>query len=211
MSSAWGAQYIAGEPSFTYRDGCVAPAAQDICLATTYRWTSDGEALRLEVEVVPEGEWNVSLPRLGVLLGLPAGLRGVRWYEGGPGEAYPDSRESARLGLWAAGLDELQTAYVCPQENGARAAVRWAELTNGESGLRIAGDPEFWFSARPWTDAALDAATHRSELTKDPETVWVHLDHGLHGLGSQSCGPGPLPPYQLRAERARFAFAFSTV
>ncbi|MFI1163513.1 hypothetical protein ACH4UM_07840 [Streptomyces sp. NPDC020801] len=34
-------------------------------------------------------------------------------------------------------------------------------------------------------------------------------DHGQHGVGSQSCGPGPLPRYRLRAEPAEFSFVFS--
>ncbi|MFG2884567.1 glycoside hydrolase family 2 TIM barrel-domain containing protein [Streptomyces sp. NPDC048297] len=181
----------------------VAPAAAEIGLATVYRWTSDGERLRLTVSVTPEGDWRVPLPRLGIRFGLSAADE-VRWYGGGPGEAYPDSRLASLIGLWQSTVDVLQTPYVRPQENGARADVRWAEL----GGLRVEGDPEFSFTARRWTTERLDAAAHRSDLTPG-ETVWVNLDHGQHGLGSQSCGPGPLPQYYLRAEPARFSFVFS--
>ncbi|OSZ59183.1 hypothetical protein OQI_17510, partial [Streptomyces pharetrae CZA14] len=79
----------------------------------------------------------------------------------------------------------------------------WAEL----GGLRIEGDPAFWFSARRWTNEQLDAAGHLSDLTPG-DTVWVNLDHGQMGLGSQSCGPGALPQYHLRAEPAVFSFVF---
>ena len=189
----------------------MAPAGSDLGLAVTYRWTADGANLRLGVDVVPEGEWTLPLPRLGLLLGLPTGLRAVRWYGGGPGEAYPDTRQSARLGLWTASVEDLHTPYVRPQENGMRADVRWAELTGAGGGLRITGDPEFWFGAQQWTDSHLDQARHRRELAPDPDTIWIHLDHGLHGIGSQSCGPGPLPQYHLRAERTEFAFIFAAV
>jgi beta-galactosidase len=37
----------------------------------------------------------------------------------------------------------------------------------------------------------------------------VNLDHGQHGIGSQSCGPAPLPRYHLRAAPAKFSFVFS--
>ncbi|MGV9401491.1 glycoside hydrolase family 2 TIM barrel-domain containing protein [Streptomyces sp. NPDC003667] len=183
----------------------VAPAAREFGLSAVYRWTADATRLGLTVSVTPDGDWTVPLPRLGVRFGLAAADR-VRWYGGGPGEAYPDSVTAAEVGRWQSDVDELQTPYVRPQENGARAGVRWAEL----GGLRVEGDPEFFLTARRWTTEHLDAAAHLTDLVPG-DTVWVNLDHGLHGLGSQSCGPGPLPRYFLRAEPARFSFVFSEV
>ncbi|MFJ9862799.1 glycoside hydrolase family 2 TIM barrel-domain containing protein [Streptomyces sp. NPDC101165] len=191
-----------GDDALTVRTR-VAPAAREVGLSTVYRWTSDGTRLRLTVSVTPEGDWTVPLPRLGIRLGLSAADR-VRWYGGGPGEAYPDSRTASAVGRWESTVDDLQTPYVRPQENGARADVRWAEI----GGLRVEGDPEFWFTARRWTTEQLDAAAHRTDLTP-LDTVWVNLDHGQHGLGSQSCGPGPLRQYYLAAEPAEFSFVFS--
>ncbi|MFF5496831.1 glycoside hydrolase family 2 TIM barrel-domain containing protein [Streptomyces aquilus] len=182
----------------------VAPAARELGLATVYRWTSDGSRLKLTVSVAPEGDWKVPLPRLGIRLGL-AEADAVTWFGGGPGESYPDTRAASRIGLWKSTVDGLQTPYLRPQENGARGDVRWAEL----GGLRIEGDPEFAFSARRWTNEQLAAASHLTDL-KAGDTVWVNLDHGQHGIGSQSCGPGPLPQHQLRAAPAEFSFVFST-
>ncbi|MCX4984869.1 glycoside hydrolase family 2 TIM barrel-domain containing protein [Streptomyces sp. NBC_00572] len=186
----------------------VAPAASDVGLRTTYRWTSDGTALRLAVEVVPDGDWRVPLPRLGVRLGLPAPLDRVDWYGAGPGEAYPDTRAAARLGRWEATVDALQTPYLRPQENGARIDTRWVELTSPTGGVRVEGDPAFAFTARRWTTEQLDAATHRGELVPG-DTLWLHLDHAQHGIGSQSCGPGVLPEYRLDAAPAAFSLAFT--
>ncbi|WP_369274182.1 glycoside hydrolase family 2 TIM barrel-domain containing protein [Streptomyces sp. R11] len=183
----------------------VAPAAADLGLRTMYRWTSDGALLKLTVSVTPEGHWTVPLPRLGVRFGLPADAAEEVLYFGGGGEAYPDTRAASRLGQWLPSVDALHTPYVRPQENGARADVRWAEL----GGLRIEGDPEFWFSARRWTNEQLDAARHLTDLTPG-DTLWINLDHGQHGIGSQSCGPGPLPQYFLKAEPTEFSFVFST-
>ncbi|MFJ6895885.1 glycoside hydrolase family 2 TIM barrel-domain containing protein [Streptomyces hokutonensis] len=182
----------------------VAPAAWEIGLATVNRWTSDGSRLRLTVSVAPEGDWTVPLPRLGIRFGLDASADRVKWFGGGPGEGYPDTKSASLPARWESTVDGLQTPYVRPQENGARADVRWAEL----GGLRIDGDPEFWFTARRWTTEQLDAAAHRTDLTPG-DTVWVNLDHGQHGIGSQSCGPGPLPQYFLNAEPAEFSFVFS--
>ncbi|MFI5801441.1 glycoside hydrolase family 2 TIM barrel-domain containing protein [Streptomyces sp. NPDC051561] len=188
----------------------VAPAASDLGLGTTYRWTSDstGSRLHLTVTVVPEGRWEVPLPRLGLRLTLPATYSQVRWYGAGPGESYPDSRAAAMLGRHTADVDDLHTPYLRPQENGARSDVRWAELGSGEAGLRIEGGEPFSLTVRRWTTEQLDAAAHRTDLHPSPDILWVHLDHRLHGLGSQSCGPGVLPAHQLHAEPTEFTFTF---
>ncbi|MFK4227050.1 glycoside hydrolase family 2 TIM barrel-domain containing protein [Streptomyces sp. NPDC019890] len=182
----------------------VAPAAREAGLRTVYRWTSDGTRLRLTVSVGLDGEWPLPLPRLGIRLGLPSSAGYVKWSGGGPGEAYPDTRAASMLGRWESSVDDLQTPYVRPQENGARADVRWAEV----GGLRVEGDAAFWFTARRWTSEQLDAAEHRTDLVPSKDTVWVNLDHDQQGIGSQSCGPGPLPQYRLRVEPTEFAFTF---
>ncbi|MFF1271972.1 glycoside hydrolase family 2 TIM barrel-domain containing protein [Streptomyces marokkonensis] len=182
----------------------VAPAGREAGLRTAYRWTSDGTRVRLTVSVVPEGDWRVPLPRLGIRFGLEGTPEDpVRWFGGGS-ESYPDTRTASRDLLWDASVRDLQTPYVRPQENGARGDVRRAEI----GGLRVDGDPVFWFTARPWTTEHLDAARHLTDLTPGG-TVWVNLDHRQHGIGSQSCGPGPLPRYHLWPEPAEFSFVFS--
>ncbi|MEU0243180.1 glycoside hydrolase family 2 TIM barrel-domain containing protein [Streptomyces sp. NPDC006235] len=187
----------------------VAPAATDLGLRAEYRWTADGDRLHLAVSVTPEGEWSCPLPRLGVRLGLPAAYGRAEWYGGGPGEAYPDTRAASRTGLWSSTVNALQTPYVRPQENGARADVRWARLSDEHgSSLRIDGEPVFWFTARRWTTEQLDAAGHLPDL-RPGDTVWVNLDHAQHGIGSQSCGPGVLPRHHLDAGPAEFTFTFT--
>jgi beta-galactosidase len=192
----------AGDDALTVRTR-VAPAAREFGLRTVYRWTSDGSRLKLTVSVAPDGEWTMPLPRLGIRFGLRR-ADAVKWFGGGAGEGYPDTDTAARTGRWESTVDLLQTPYVRPQENGARPDVRWAEI----GGLRIEGDPEFSFTARRWTTEQLDAATHLSDLTPG-DTVWVNLDHALHGIGTGSCGPGVLPQYQLKAEPAEFSFIFT--
>ncbi|MBB5936627.1 glycoside hydrolase family 2 TIM barrel-domain containing protein [Streptomyces zagrosensis] len=188
----------------------VAPAATDRALSVVYHWTATAVRLRLTVSVIPEGDWNFPLPRLGVRLGVCASLGDAEWYGGGPGEAYPDTRTASRLGRYAMPVDRMQTPYVRPQENGARADVRWARL-RGHHGnwLRVEGEPPFWFTARRWTTEHLDAAAHTTDLTPD-DRIWLNLDYGQQGIGSQSCGPGVLPEHRLTAGPATFSFTFST-
>jgi beta-galactosidase len=184
----------------------VAPAALDLGLLTTYRWTGDERAVTLTVEVEPEGEWAVPLPRLGVRMALPDGYGTVQWFGGGPGEAYPDSARAASVDRFTAGVDELQTPYVFPQENGNRTGVRWARLTAADgSGIRITGHPTVELTARRWTTEDLDRARHTADL-RPRDRIFVNVDAAQHGLGSAACGPGVLPPYVLEVRPFRFSF-----
>jgi beta-galactosidase len=184
----------------------LAPAATGVGLLASYRWTApDERTLRLDLNVHPEGEWPVVLPRLGLRIGLPGRYDRARWFGGGPGEAYPDSRRASRIGLHRASVDEMQTPYVFPQENGARIDVRWAALWNEATGagLRWSGPRPFQFTARRWTTEQLDAARHPHDLVAG-ERVWVNIDVAQNGLGTASCGPGVLPAYELHAAPEHF-------
>ncbi|WP_432879011.1 glycoside hydrolase family 2 TIM barrel-domain containing protein [Kribbella sp. CA-245084] len=175
----------------------VAPEGLGLAVRTTYRWRAYDDQLQLTVDVQPEGEWAGtavtprcgSWPRVGVRMTLPRTLENVQWYGGGPGESYADSRETARVGRYECTVDELQTPYVVPQENGARTDVRWAELTDADgNGLRVTGAPLFQLTARRWTTEDLETARHRSDLTPR-DHIYVNLDLAQNGLGSASCGP----------------------
>ena len=189
----------------------VAPPGLGFGLLTDYTWTAEGDRLRLRVDVAPDGEIPSPLPRLGVTMALPGGLGTAEWFGGGPGEAYPDSRQASRIGRYSSTVDNLQSPYVFPQENGHRMDVRWATLTGPDGpGVRIDGDPAFGFTARRWTTGALESARHTVDLVPDG---WVHvsLDHAQHGLGSASCGPGVLPRYQLQPGKVTFTLWFRSV
>jgi beta-galactosidase len=194
-----------------------APAALDVGFVSTMRWSPlAGAGLLLDVTVEPEGEWPCSLPRLGLAWSLPAELQTVTWYGGGPGEAYPDSRRAARIGRFSRSIDDLQTPYVMPQENGRRTDVRWAELTDSSgAGLRVealpsAGDAVFGLTVRRWTSADLDAARHPVDLVPG-DRVRLTVDLAHRGVGTASCGPDVLPRYELPAAPATLRLALTPV
>ncbi|WP_328648471.1 DUF4981 domain-containing protein [Amycolatopsis sp. NBC_00348] len=185
----------------------VAPPAQASGLLTDYTWTALGDRLRLRVEITPDGLAG-TLPRLGLTMAVPGAFGSAEWFGGGPGEAYPDSRQAARIGRFSRGVDDLQTPYVFPQENGNRVDVRWLRLTDAEgTGIRVDGDPAFDFTARRWTSAALEAARHTTDLHAG-DLVHLTLDVAQHGLGSASCGPGVLPRYRLQVRKTEFTLGF---
>lgn len=178
-------------------------AAQNTGFDTTWAWTlADDEAV-LDWSTTPFGDWAITLPRIGFRLGLPADTDALTWYGRGPGESYPDSREAARMGRFEASLDELQTPYVFPQDNGNRSGVRWFET----AGLRVEAEPPVDVSLHPWTAETLSAARHPQDLIPD-QHVWLSVDAAVHGLGTAACGPGVSEPFQLHARPARMRLTF---
>ncbi|HEX9338078.1 MAG TPA: glycoside hydrolase family 2 TIM barrel-domain containing protein, partial [Pseudonocardiaceae bacterium] len=189
----------------------VGAAATDLAFDAVYHWVAEGDRLGLTVDVQPVGDWYGVVPRVGVRMSVPAPLRHVTWFGTGPGESYPDSARAARVGRFALDVDEWQTPYVFPQENGHRSGVRWAELTGADgTGLRIEGDPTFGLTARRWTSEDLTAARHTSDL-RAGDRIWLNLDAAQQGLGSASCGPAALPQYQLTPGPVTLRVALSTV
>ncbi len=200
---------------------------------TRYRWDADERRVRVQVHTGPVGYWPgrgdvfgeamvdpdlpperyaelvhrdkaPSLGRIGLHWLVPARWSHVTWFGAGPGEAYPDSRQAARIGRFAATVDQLQTPYVRPQDNGNRTDVRWAELSDeAEPGVRIEGDPVFNLAARRWSDQRLAAARHQVDLAAEP-TVHLYTDHAVQGIGSAAVGPGVLPQYRLDVRAADF-------
>ena len=194
----------------------VAPAALDLGFRVSYRWSAaESEAgvpgLRLDVAVEPEGELPCPLPRLGVRLRLPREIDLVTWFGRGPGEAYADTGHGTLVGRFECPVDDLQTPYVFPQENGNRADVRWATLTDSAgAGLRVEAGPTIDLTVRRWSTEQLDAARHTVELT-DEGCLFVNLDVAQQGIGTASCGPGVLPAYRLTAEPARFSVVLRAI
>ncbi|HEX5812687.1 MAG TPA: glycoside hydrolase family 2 TIM barrel-domain containing protein, partial [Pseudonocardia sp.] len=154
----------------------------------TYRWTVADE-VSLRVEVVPSPDWDCTWPRVGVRFDLPPRLRWARWFGTGPAESYPDSRRAARVGRFAASLEELNVRYSRPQETGHRAELRTLEVgddTGVRLRLRTIPDPAGHrpgFTLTPHTPQELDRARHPHELAPPTHTC-LFLDDAVHGLGS---------------------------
>ncbi len=175
----------------------VAAAPHDGSVLLRLTWTSDGDALRLDVHAEPRGQWPSGWARFGLELALPWSPDHVAWSGYGPGQRYPDTGQSQRLGRFdVESAAALHTDYVKPQENGSRSGVIDLELSRDGSGLRIEGSG-FSFTASPWTSAELNAAAHPTDLPPAGDRTRLVLDLAEHGIGTASCGPGVLPQYRL--------------
>jgi beta-galactosidase len=154
------------------------------------------------------GTWPCPLGRIGVRLALPQDIDTVDWFGLGPGEAYSDTGSAARVGRFTATVDELQTPYVLPQENGNRRAVRRARLTDSRGGgLVITASPFLDLTVRPWTSHDLDQARHTTDL-RPRDRVYVNLDAAHQGIGSGACGPRTQPQYELVARPVTLTIGF---
>lgn len=168
-----------------------------IVATSNYTIYATGDIL-LEVTGKPEGEWPKTLPRIGLQLRLPLAFEYVDWLGYGPGESYPDSCQSVYFGRFRSRVEELMTNYVFPQENGNRSGCHWLSLADqGGTGLFVDGMPEINFSAHWHTPEDFERARHTWELERR-DFITLNLDHKVNGVGSNSCGPGLLPQYELR-------------
>lgn len=176
----------------------VAPLGRSVGVHLESVWslTDVPGELRLELTATPYGAWLGTWPRIGLRFAVPASFDRAAWYGYGPGESYPDTYSANRLGSWSASVAELQTPYVFPQENGARAGLRSLSLSGDAARIDVVAESDFGFTARPWTSEDLTAADHATDLVAGTETV-VTLDIALDGIGSIACGHLPLPKDRL--------------
>ncbi len=190
----------------------VAPPIKSHKLVCRYVYTIHADGLvGMQLHGEPMGDWKTTLPRVGVQARLPRLLDQVKWLGLGPGEAYADSRNAVKLGIWQSDVDGLFTNYIFPQENGNRHQTRWATLTNvSGAGLLVIGQPRFDFSAHWYDTLDLDHARHTTDLVKRPY-VTLNLDMAQNGLGSNSCGPGVLPAYELQPKAFDFALRLQPI
>ena len=176
----------------------------------TYAFDRKG-VLTVHTTFTPDTTVVKSLPRVGLTFGMPTGnCRRVTYLGRGDMETYVD-RLAGKIALYETSPDEMFHCYVVPQATGNRTDTRWVTFgSEAGNGWRVTADAPFQFSATPYTDACIDAATHVNELHADG-TVTVHLDAAQTGVGTATCGPGILPAYRLPLDTYRFDFTFAPV
>lgn len=145
---------------------------------------------------------NFNLPRLGLQILLNPALENVEWYGRGPMENYQDRNTAAFVGRYATTVSDMREYYVRAQTMGGRTDTRWLQLTDESGvGVKITADGTFDFSAQHYTDRDLWRVTYGHDLDKvrRPEVV-LNLDCIQRGLGNASCGPQPLPKYEIKRD-----------
>jgi beta-galactosidase len=90
----------------------IGAAGIDAAIDATWSWSAEPGGLRLLLDVEPNDRWPPAWTshwaRVGVSFALPGSFSVIDWFGRGPGQAYPDTGQAARLGWFSAGLDALQ-------------------------------------------------------------------------------------------------------
>ena len=177
---------------------------------TEYEFLDNGEILMSVA--MNNNDKNADFRRMGLQAFLDKSLENVEYLGRGPMENYPDRKDCAFVGCYATTVSGMQEEYIKPQTMGERCDVEWLQFTdNSGKGLRFTamGIP-FMFSAQHYTDEDLWQTKYLHELKsiRRPEVV-LHLDAAMRGLGNASCGPGPLPEYEMSKGHHRLSICIS--
>ena len=155
----------------------------------------EGAALDVNLNMVVSGDGHIHLEsifrlsgiecveRLGLTWTLPEDFETVEWFGLGPGESYPDRRESALMGLYTDSVSDMHFPFTPPAENGGREQVRRVRFSAPDGayvGLR-SGAP-MHFDAHHYTVSDIRQAMHEHELARRPQII-VHTDAVHAGIG----------------------------
>ena len=203
-----------GEPDSRLYYGCSLDSSARTAVVSTRLLATAGEtagAYEVTYTVYADGTMGInasyttpalgSLPPLGLRSMLDDSLEHIEWYGRGPIENYPDRHAAAFVGRYISTVDAMKENYVRPQSMGTRTDTRWLAIADKDgNGIKITAlQGNFDFTALHYTDEALWSLRylHEMEQARCPATV-LNIDCATRGLGSASCGPGPLPEYTLK-------------
>jgi beta-galactosidase len=160
----------------------------------TYRITGDGEINVGHRVAARDRMRDLSyLPNIGFTLKVPQDYRKFTWYGRGPGENYDDRKAGNPVGVYQSTVDREFNDYYKPQDYGNHADTRWATLSNGRTGLLVAGDLDVRVSQ--YDD--LDRAPYPFALKKNDGWNTLHASHRVSGVSETF--HEPLPQYQVEA------------
>lgn len=146
------------------------------------------------------------LPRFGVEFLMPEENEYLSYYGRGPVESYRDKRHASRQGVFKSTVSDHFEPYIRPQENMAHTDTRWAMVASaaGQGMLFATTGEDFSFNCAHFTPKQLTDTPHDYELVPLKETC-VNLDKCQSGIGSNSCGPGLHPRWQLAEKEFDFS------
>ncbi len=160
------------------------------------RWQLTDAGVRVDEEINIPDDWP-DMPRVGIRFAVPTGYETLSWFGLGPDESYPDRHKAQTVGLWQSSVSDQFHDYPLPQETGSHHDTRSFSLTKADgTGLSIALPRPLSFAARHEHDADLDRSRTLADLVRR-DSIEVHIDAGMRGLGTGACGPDVLPAYRL--------------
>ena len=185
--------------------------SKELCFTVKTQYTVLGNGyVNVSQSILPH-IGKVALPRIGMTLLLNERLENLMWFGRGAVENYPDRKSGAAFGRFNSTVSEQFVSYVRPQSNGNKEETSWLTLTDQDGdGIMVVADDQMAFSALHYTENDLDQARYINQLNPRNEVV-LNIDYRQLGLGNGSCGPAPLPAYQLYAEPVNFSWSIRPV
>lgn len=182
-----------GEPVVEITSALVGDHAE---AASTARYLVQSDRIQIEQTVIVPDEWT-DVPRVGLRLEVAPRFDRLRWFGRGEHETYPDRKRSGLIGIWQSRVADQYQPFVVPQEHGAHADTRWFSLVDRQGkGLRFTTPSLSSFSARFEHDATLASASTIADIEQD-DTIEVHIDAAVRGLGTAACGPDTPPEFRI--------------
>lgn len=152
----------------------------------------------IQVQVKSFGKWPLVTPRLGWVWQVPAPTRIVEFCGLGPGLSYTDINSAVWLDQFSGPWWGLQESTITPQESSNREGIHSLQIDVEGKIWGITALERASFGISAWSDNCLDKTKHNYELPAVGDTAWLHIDLGMNGIGSRSCGPDVRPEVQLR-------------
>ncbi len=160
---------------------------------------------------VSTGQEGFHLPRFALELTLDGGYEALSYHGRGPRENYIDFGSHAYYGLFKSTVTDQYEPYVRPQECGNHYGVAELALSAPDARLTVTlpeGAPKIEFSALHYSIEELQKKEHRHELVSDGKTHLL-INYRVGGIGSNSCGPLPLPKDRFEDDPFKYAFTLS--
>lgn len=171
------------------------------------RYTIYGDGtVAVDNAVSPSGP-NIALARVGVRMLLDPGLSALSYFARGPMENYADRKRGSDMGRYSSTVDEQLTPYPKPQECGNHEDMKWLSLSrkDGPPLIALADQAPLQFSALPYRDEDMEDVPYSVDLPESKATVLI-LSGKTLGVGSNACGPRPLPEYRLDCTPRSFSY-----
>ncbi len=162
--------------------------------------------------ITAENNFNSSntqqvIARIGVRLFLDKQFEQAEYFGRGPMENYADRKRAFDVGVYKSTVKELLTPYEKPMDAGNHEDVRWVKITNpGGIGIMAQCDTSLLqFTALPYSDEQMENVEYKIDLPQSDATVFC-ISHRTLGVGSNGCGPRPLPQYMVYGAPTSFTY-----
>ncbi|QPG72702.1 Beta-galactosidase (Lactase) [Brettanomyces nanus] len=144
------------------------------------------------------------IPRIGYEFWLGDNYDSYEWTGRGPGESYPDKKLSQRFGNFNSnGVEDF--VYDYPQENGNHTETHYLKIKYKNAEKLVISEKNKTFNFKLSDEYGVEEADHPCDV-KHYDQYYVRLDHAIHGVGSEACGPAVLDKYRLDIQDFDFTF-----